>query len=116
MRNLHTLTIKSSSSSGSLDTRFLGKTHLGREGGVRFPFCRCAWSRLFHHLVHLFQGETLGLRDQEVGVDEGAGAEGAPDEEDFRAEIAPVGVDHVWGYDGDYLVLVLAGWVGWVGY
>jgi hypothetical protein len=48
-----------------------------------------------HHLVDLLEGEALGFRDEEEGVDEGGGAEAAPDEEDGGAEVALVGADHV---------------------
>ena len=43
----------------------------------------------------------LGLGDEEVGVDEGAGAEAAPDVEDLGAEVALVLVHHVGRDDGD---------------
>ena len=46
----------------------------------------------------MLQGQAFGLGDEEVGVDEAADAEGAPDEEDFCAEVAFVGADHVGGY------------------
>ena len=76
-------------------------THLVSEGGVGLPASRGAGGGLLHHLVDLLQGQTLGLGDEEVGVDEGAGAEGTPDEEDLGAKVALVGVDHVGGDDGD---------------
>lgn len=77
------------------------ETHLVREGGVRGPLGRSARGGLLHHLVDLLQGQALGLRDEEVGVDKGAGTEGAPDKEDLRAQVALVRVDHVGGDDGD---------------
>ena len=43
----------------------------------------------------------LGLGDEEVGVDEGGGAEGAPDEEDVRLEVAFGLAHHVGRDDGD---------------
>lgn len=56
---------------------------------------------LLHHLVDLLEGKTLGLRDEEVSVDESASAQGAPDKEDLSAEVTLVRVDHVRGDDGD---------------
>jgi hypothetical protein len=83
-------------------TRLLvSKTQLISKGSLRLPAGRGAGSGLLHHLVDLLQGETLCLRDEEVGVEEGAGTEGAPDEEDLGAEVALVRVDHVGGDDGD---------------
>lgn len=79
----------------------VGETHLVREGGVRGPLGRSARGGLLHHLVDLLQGQALGLWDEEVGVDKGAEAEGAPDEEDLGAQVALVRVDHVGGDDGD---------------
>jgi hypothetical protein len=38
---------------------------------------------------------TLGLRDEEVGVDKAACAEGAPDEEDLSTQVTLVAVNHV---------------------
>jgi hypothetical protein len=67
------------------------------------PFARGTRGALLHHLVDLLEGETLGLGDQEVGVDEGAGAEAAPDEEDGGLQVAVLRADHVWGDDGDDL-------------
>lgn len=46
------------------------------------PLGGSAGSSLLHHLVDLLQGQALGLGNQEVGVDQGAGAETTPDEED----------------------------------
>ena len=43
--------------------------------------------------VHALKRDTLGFGDEEVGVDKGKGAEGAPDEEYVGAEVAFVGVD-----------------------
>lgn len=40
---------------------FVRKTHLVSEGGVRLPGSGVASVRLFHHLVHLFEGETFGF-------------------------------------------------------
>jgi hypothetical protein len=67
----------------------------------RAPLGRGPGGGLGHHLVDLLEGETLCLGDEEVGVDEGDGAEAAPDEEDGRLEVTLVGADHVGGDDGD---------------
>lgn len=76
---------------------------LAREGGVWAPLRGCSGGRLLHHLVNLFQGKTLGLRHQEVGVDEGACAETSPNEKDTGLEVSSVGSDHVRGNDGDWM-------------
>ena len=80
------------------------ETHLGREGAVRHPFGAVAWGGLLQHAVDLLEGETLGFGNEEVGVDEAGDAEGAPDEEDFGAKVALVGVHHVGCDDGDDLL------------
>ena len=84
-------------------TAVLNQAHVGSEGGVRDPLAGGARAGLLHHAVDLLEGQALGLGHEEVGVDEAAGAEGAPDEEDFGAEVrvALVRSDHVWGDDGD---------------
>lgn len=79
------------------------EAHLRGEGAVRHPLGRVPRRGLFHHAVHLFERETLCLRDEEVRVDERGGAEAAPDEEHFGAEVASIRVDHVGGDDGDDL-------------
>ena len=73
----------------------------GSEGGGRLPLGRGAGSGLLHHLVDLLQRQTLGLGDQEVGVDPGSSAETTPDEEDGRLHVATVRSDHVGGDDGN---------------
>jgi hypothetical protein len=65
------------------------------------PLGRGPWAGLGHHLVDLLERQTLGLRNEEVGVDEGDGAETSPDEEHGRLEVTLVGTDHVRGDDGD---------------
>jgi hypothetical protein len=50
---------------------------------------------LLHHAVDLLERKTLGLGNQEEGVNEGACTETSPDEEDGRSKIALIGVDHV---------------------
>ena len=75
--------------------------HLGGVGGVRLPLGRSARGGLLHHLVDLLEGQTLGLGDEEPGVDEGARAQASPDEEHGGLEVALVSADHVRGDDGD---------------
>ena len=82
------------------------ETHLRSKGAVRHPFAGVARCSLLQHAVDLFEGEALGFRDEDVGVQEAADAEGAPDEEDFGAEVAFVRVDHVGGDDCDDLGFV----------
>lgn len=71
------------------------------EGAGGLPLGRGPGGGLLHHLVDLLERETLGLGDEEVGVDEGAGAETAPDEEDGRLEVAAFLADHVGSDDSD---------------
>lgn len=79
----------------------LGHTHLGGICRVRYPLGTGASRGLLEHLVDLFKGKTLGLGDEEVGVDEAAAAETAPDVEDLGTKVTLVLVDHVRGDDGD---------------
>ncbi|KAI2255605.1 hypothetical protein LOZ10_005651, partial [Ophidiomyces ophidiicola] len=67
------------------------------------PLGRGARRGLLEHLVDLLQGETLGLRHQEVGVEEAEHAERAPEEEHLGAEIGLVGIHEVGSDDGDDL-------------
>lgn len=83
---------------------------------MRHPLRRIPRVRLLQHAVDLFEGQALGFGDEHVGVDEAADAEGAPDEEDFGAEVALVRVDHVGGYDADDLegwLVGISGMMGW---
>ena len=70
---------------------------------MRHPFARVARVRLLQHPVDLFEGQTLGLRHEHVGVDEGTRTERAPDEEDLGSKVTLVRVDHVGCDDGDDL-------------
>ena len=70
---------------------------------MRDPLAAVAGVRLLQHAIDLLEGEALGLGNEEVGVDEAANAERAPNEEDFGAEIAAVRVNHVRGDDCDDL-------------
>lgn len=51
------------------------------------PSSRSTWSSLFQHTIDLFEGKTLGFRDQDISVDEAGSAEGTPEEEDLSTEI-----------------------------
>jgi hypothetical protein len=81
----------------------LGVDHtlLGSEGGVWAPLGGGTRSSLLHHLVDLLKRETLGLRNEEVRVDEAASAETTPDEEDGGLHVTVVRADHVRGNDGN---------------
>jgi len=79
----------------------LSRGNGGGEGLARTPLGGRAGAGLLHHLVDLFEGKALCLRDKEIRVYEGAGAETAPDEEDGGTKVSAVGVDHVGGDDGD---------------
>lgn len=63
------------------------------------PLSRVTWSRLLHHSVDLLKRKTLGLRNQEVSVDERSRAETTPDEEDGRSEVTLGLANHIWGND-----------------
>ena len=84
------------------------KTHLRREGAVRHPFGGVSCVCLLQHPVNLLEGEALGFRDENVGVDEAANAERTPDEEDLGAKVTLVCVDHVGCDDADDLYRVSA--------
>jgi hypothetical protein len=75
--------------------------HRAGEGLSWLPLGRVAGSSLLEHLVDLLQGQALGLGDQEVGVDESAGAKTTPDEEDRGAQVALVLTNHVGGDDSN---------------
>ena len=68
----------------------LAQVHLSSESAVRLPLARGARSRLFEHLIDLLEGETLGLRNEEIGEQEGNAAKTAPHEEDVGAEVSGV--------------------------
>jgi hypothetical protein len=78
----------------------------GSEGLRRNPLRGGTRSRLLHHLIDLLEGQALSLGDEEVGVDEGAGAETTPDEEDGGLQVSVLHADHVWGNDGNDLSVV----------
>ncbi len=68
------------------------------------PLGRSARRGFLKHLVDLLKSKTLCLRDEEVGVDECAGTETTPHEEDGRLEIAVLFADHIRSDDGDDLL------------
>lgn len=80
-------------------SRLLVQSNLGSKGAVRLPLRGSARSSLFHHLVNLLKGQTLGLGNEEVCVDKGAAAQRAPDEEHLRAKVTLIDIRHVRGDD-----------------
>ena len=84
-----------------IESTLLGKTHIGREGTVWNPLARGPGGALFHHSVDLLKGETLGLWDQEVGVEEAANAEGSPDVKNLGSQVGLIRVNHVRSDDGN---------------
>jgi len=78
-------------------------THVGSVCGVRNPLGGCAWGGLFQHAVDLLEGETLGLGDEDVRVDDAAEAEAVPEPEDLGTEVGiSVGsADEVGSDNGD---------------
>jgi hypothetical protein len=68
---------------------------------VRSPLGRGSGSGLLHHLVNLLERQTLGLGNEEVSVDEGAGAKTTPDEEDGGLEVTSALANHVGGDDSN---------------
>jgi hypothetical protein len=61
----------------------LGKTHLGGECRMWDPLAGLAGRAFLQHTVNLFKRETLCLRDEKKGKENGDDAEGAPHEEDL---------------------------------
>jgi hypothetical protein len=56
-------------------------THIGSECAVWDPFGGCARSGLFEHTINLLKGQALGLRNEDVCVEEAQSTERSPDEE-----------------------------------
>jgi hypothetical protein len=81
----------------------LNETHLSCEGRVRNPFAGIARVDFFKHAVHLFEGQALGLGDQEVGERYADDAERTPHEEDLGGKVGVLLIYQVWGNDGDNL-------------
>jgi hypothetical protein len=77
------------------------QTHVRSESGMRLPPSRGTGSSLLEHAIDLLERKTLGLGDEEVSVDESAGAKTTPDEEDLGTQVTLVGTDHVGSDDGD---------------
>jgi len=71
------------------------------EGGLGPPCSAGSWCRLLHHLVDLFERKTLGLWNEEVGVDEGNGTKSSPYEEDVGLQVSFIFTNHVWCDNGD---------------
>lgn len=71
------------------------------EGLMGPPLGGGSGSGLLHHLIDLLERQTLGLGNEEVSVDEGAGAETTPDEEDGGLEVTSVLANHVGGDDSN---------------
>ena len=90
---------------GDLDGRvsaILSETHLRGKRGVWLPSGRLARaSGLLHHSVDLLESKTLGLPDEEVGVDDTDDTGRSPKEENLGLEVGLVRVDEVRGDDGD---------------
>lgn len=61
----------------------------------RAPLGRRPRCRLLKHQVHLLQGKSLGLGDEEIRVHKGTRAQTAPHEEHLRLEVALVHAHHV---------------------
>lgn len=65
--------------------------HIRSVRAVWHPLSRSSWRSLLQHAVHLLKGETLGLRNENVGVDEAEEAKGAPEEEHLGTEVGVAG-------------------------
>lgn len=85
------------------DQALLASTHCLGKSDSGLPLGRGTRGRLLHHLVDLFQGQALGLRNDVVGIDERRSAKATPDEEDGRFKVALVFVNHIGGDDGNDL-------------
>jgi hypothetical protein len=81
----------------------LAEVHVRSESGGGLPLARSAGCSLLQHLVDLLEGKTLGLRNEEVGEEEGDAAKTSPHEEDVGAELGRVRSvsDEVGGDDGN---------------
>ena len=81
----------------------LNETHLSGEGRVGNPCTGMARVDFFKHAVHLFEGQTLSLRDQEVSEQDADDTERTPHEEDLGGEVGVLLIYQVWGDDSDNL-------------
>lgn len=84
---------------------FLSHAHLGCKGGMCPPFARVPGGCLLQHPIDLFQRETFGFGNEEVGVYEASGAKGPPEEEHFGSKIALIAADEVGSDDCDDLMI-----------
>lgn len=80
--SLHRATLALDISNDVLVKSAVLHAHVRGEGGVGHPLGGSTGSGLLHHAVDLLKRQTLGLGDEEEGVDEGESAETTPDEED----------------------------------
>lgn len=83
------------------ESAFGSQAHIRSEGSMRLPPGRGPWRSLLQHTINLLERQALRLRDQEVRIDKGAGAETTPNEEDFGSQVPFVGADHVGSDDSD---------------
>ncbi len=60
---------------------FVGHAHISCERAVWDPLGRSTRCALFKHTINLLKRQALGLRNEEVCVDEASCAERSPDEE-----------------------------------
>jgi hypothetical protein len=79
--------------------------HIRSIRAVWYPFSGCPWRSLLQHTVNLLKGETLGLRNEKVGIDEAEEAKGAPKEEHLGTQIGVTAAvsDEVGGNNSDDL-------------
>lgn len=73
------------------------QTHLLSKGLCWSPSGRRPRRSLCHHLVYLFQRETLGLWNQKVRIEEAQPTETSPNPEYVGPEVAEGRADHVGG-------------------
>lgn len=83
---------------GRLERRSLAMASKSR---VRHPLAGVARRRLLEHGVDLLEGQTLCLGNKEVGKYNTSRAGSAPDEENFRLEVAVRLINHIWRDEGN---------------
>jgi hypothetical protein len=79
--------------------------HLLSVSVVGDPTGGLAGGNFVHHSVNLLEGQSFGLRDEEVGEEDTDGASGSPEEEDLWSEVGLILSDEVWGNDSTMKVL-----------
>lgn len=84
-----------------LDSVLLSVSLLGSESVMRSPLGGVARIGLLQHGIDLLECQTLGLGDQEEGVNEAACAQTSPHVEDLGAQVGLVRVHHVGSNDGN---------------